>query len=511
MNCCECNRSIVKAHRSLSGSPVCGSCYPRVFPRRPCAICGKAARTHRNEERAICKSCEIADRVCGRCHKPVPRAGKRIGEQVVCPSCAPYFREARPCDACGLLSTRLSRVAGFNERGRLCEKCQRNCNQATCSLCRKHRKAYVCLLSKKVMCEPCFKSSSGRLCPDCGAEIGGSGNSPCLPCGAERAGEKKLEWLRENLTNPSNRALLQEFELWVERNNKLRKISIAFRACADFFLRCDVEWPLGVDKLGNEVLGAMFSAEEMRRMGQISLFLSDFGYLTADAHGREMWSVNKLIAKKFDEIVGQPWESDVRQFLTSLAEPRDKPLSPRSIKSYVSAAIGILSHSGIGQNEKLTGKTISSYLRTSPGQRASLSAFVSFYNERHKSNLQLPRKPKSKASFRKTVDELADLTVAIEKSSGIKQRLRIAKAFSILFGVPFSTTLKLSRPDIILDGQTGKVRIAEDWIPLPAQTIPWANALLANAGSAETELRLFPGRSVQDSLSISGANYLLEG
>lgn len=136
--CDECGRRTLTIHRRYKDHRYCGSCYAREFVKRYCPRCGGIARLPKSTPEAICRKCE-ASGPCVRCGISGKPIGKITPYGVVCASCSPYFRPEKPCDVCGRLSHRLTRVHRYSDDLRRCEKCTR-VDFGTCKLCRRYRK-----------------------------------------------------------------------------------------------------------------------------------------------------------------------------------------------------------------------------------------------------------------------------------------------------------------------------------------------------------------------------------
>ena len=85
---------------------------------------------------------------------------------------------------------------------------------------------------------------------------------------------------------------------------------------------------------------------------------------------------------KLKGATGKPWAADLQAFDTALAQ-RQKPLNVRSRKSYLSAAIALLTAAKVGRATQLKQEAVDALLRSKPGLRASLTPYLSHLASRH--------------------------------------------------------------------------------------------------------------------------------
>lgn len=172
--CDGCGRTIAKAHRIFEGKDYCSTCYANTFISKSCLQCGASARVHKHAQGdAQCRKCSLKGRVCQRCDRPIiGGAGMISAGKPVCSSCTPHFREARPCERCGRLSTRLSAVPQMGIKEKICDRCRSDVLHKTCSICRKSRKVAGYAPANKPYCVQCIPGQElNHLCP---GKIGGT-------------------------------------------------------------------------------------------------------------------------------------------------------------------------------------------------------------------------------------------------------------------------------------------------------------------------------------------------
>ena len=273
-----------KAHKLHQGRAICVTCYARLFKPCPCVKCGMPARVLAQDPEPLCRACEKSSRVCIRCARPVPRAGLIFNGKPVCPSCAPHFREARPCPRCEKPSTRLSRVVGMTDEP-VCDACRRQLTCATCSVCGKHRERYALSAGGKPLCKRCAaEPSANHPCPDCGTTVGGSGATPCMPCQMIRTLRRKADVLIGMYRHPESRRVFLNFVGWVVAKKVVNKALGPLPRYADCLRRIDQALQDG-EALQSRHVTDVLNTDEIRRAGLFAMFLSEQGLL-ADSLAR---------------------------------------------------------------------------------------------------------------------------------------------------------------------------------------------------------------------------------
>ena len=117
--CGECEARGIKITRAHQGVRFCQTCYKRMFKRRLCPGCGNFARLPIHHFGAACLKCERR-KPCVCCRRVGRKIGKLTPDGPAGNSCAPYFRDAERCEACGQLSRQLSRKASLGDDLRVC-------------------------------------------------------------------------------------------------------------------------------------------------------------------------------------------------------------------------------------------------------------------------------------------------------------------------------------------------------------------------------------------------------
>lgn len=505
-SCDNCGRPMQRAHRIHHGVSYCSICYPTNFPSRTCEVCGKSARSHKNNPSPVCRQCLQESRTCLRCGKLTPRADLRVGDRVACASCAPYYRPPRPCDTCGTLSSRLSRAQGFSERGQMCEKCLRKTVKATCSHCHKHRGMFFMTLAGAHLCKSCCEHGlPSHACPGCGETVGGVGLAPCLACSIKNSNFRRQAAVQPMLETPQAKQLHAEFTHWGNNTHRASKVATNASRYLEFIMRIDNALQRG-QQLGQELLMQEFSTEELRRMGLLAQFLAEQGTLQLDSTARRQRSDLNLIQNKLQSSVGQSWGNALQGFNAAM-DAQPKELNVRSRKAYLHAAISLLGDANVRRAEQLTQACVDGFIRKKPGLRASLGPFLTYLAQQHGLVLKTPRKkaisPPSLLPQARAVRALMDAL-----AGGISEAARLALTAALLaklLNADLEKILQLRHMDVIWP--TGDcIRLDGQWLQLPEAVWPIVRALEAPPGTNGNSWA-FPGRSFTDCLSTAAVNY----
>lgn len=508
-DCGNCGQEMRKAQRIHQGTGYCAICYPRIFPQRPCHVCGRTARAHRNDEKPICGDCLREDRSCLRCGKLTPKAALRVGQRVACASCARYYRAPEPCDMCSAMSMRLSRSSAYLHNGRMCDKCLRAAVAATCSHCGKHRTVNLMTLDRKPLCKVCCAHpAASHPCPDCSATVNGLGNTPCLECAIKRSNVVQQLGAQHLLTQESVRQLYAEFTRWGNETGRASKLARGAARYLQFLVKLDAALQQRAVPLDDSVLVQVFTTEELRRMGLLSQHLAETGLLRDDAVARRRRSDERLLAARREAIAGQPWAEDFDRFEEALST-RTPAISLRTHKAYTHAALSLLTQAQVARACQISQKAVDGLLANKPGMKASLSVFVAHLNALHGLRLKLKSKTSKPVPVVRLAKFVKALLEAIESTPSRPARLALtAKLLSKLLNSPLDRILLLRHSD--LDFQDlRKLRLDSQWIELPERLQPVLAALASPQWQSgmDADPLVFEGRMLLDSLSTATVDY----
>lgn len=379
--CDGCGHLIAKAHRRYHGDDYCSSCYPRLFVRMPCRLCGELARFHLHvpEVERVCGKCVRKRRKCLRCGKPLPRAAKRIAGGAVCASCARYFIEKKPCPRCGRPSARLSRAPALGVDEPICDRCRNQLTHRTCSVCRRYRPVAGTFPDGKPYCAACAPGiAASHACPTCGALVPGAGHGRCLAClnRGRIARETNLQEL--TLSQDWVRELYAGFSEWLvaERPSDRRLLSVFARHFGLFeavdagcHSLTDVTSDFLLDRFG--VAGLRAHALPMRYLSKCYGIVMD-GTVKAD-HVEQ-----QRIRKILEENRVEPWGDVLRRYSEWMVA---KGVAVRTRRLYLSAADRFCRTETVEATGGYTSDQIRHFLKRHPGHRANLFKWNAFGRE----------------------------------------------------------------------------------------------------------------------------------
>lgn len=477
--CDECGRTIVKAHRIFENKDYCASCYPRVFVKRPCSACGATARVHRNASGApLCRPCTLADRVCIRCEKPVPRAGILSDGKPVCPSCAPHFRIPHPCPSCGSLSTRLSAMPSLGIVDKICESCRRKTEHKTCSVCRKHRKVAATSEDGRACCAACIPGqATTHCCPTCGVQVAGAGTSRCRSCSNLDRIIRESDLLAAALTRDWVRDLCRRFAMWLhDRQPGSPGLINVFRPHQIFFERLDAQFSNPEELIESSLL-ATFGAAGLRKHALPSLFLADKLGIRISADRKSESADADRIAEKLRSAKKHPWGKLLNDFAGKLKE---SDVSMRTARLYLSTAEAFCSTAKPSLNGWPEG-SISRFLYNKPGLRANLYRFVGHCKSAYGWQVSMPPKTgaKGRTTLPKTVSHLARL---LEKVTDIgiesADKRILARIIAKALALPAAVVMQSHRSDFNKETTGIVFRVNGETIEIPPKLKPICDAFI---------------------------------
>lgn len=411
--CDGCGRLIAKAHRRNHGDDYCATCYPRLFIRMPCRLCGELARFHRHvsEAERVCGTCARARRKCLRCGKALLRAAKRVAGGAVCASCAHYFTEKRPCPRCGRASSRLSRVPASAIDEPICDRCRNRLTHKTCSVCHRYRRVAGTLPDGKPYCSTCTPGiSASHACPRCGAVIPGTGRGLCVAClNRERiVHETRLQELA--LSQPWARELYADFGGWLAAECPANRRLLAVLARHfGFFERLDAGC-----RSFDEVTGALL----LDRVGVAGLrahtlpmrYLRARHSITINAEEKTDHVERQRIRAILERSRPEPWGAVLERYSEWLEA---KMARVRTRRLYLSTAAQFCRIESVAADGACTSEHVQHFLKHQPGLRANLFRWNAFGKECLGCVAEIPLVRRRRRNPR-TVRDLAKLLSAVD-------------------------------------------------------------------------------------------------
>lgn len=375
--CDQCGRNIKNAHRIYQGREYCGICYPRVFIKKPCSRCGKPARAHKfSESPVICSACDIETRVCLRCGKPVPRAGKLVNGKPVCPSCTPYLSDPKICTSCGKPSVRLARAPKFGLDNLMCDSCRNKLTHKTCGFCRKYRPVFGTTEKDISYCASCIPGKQVyHSCPGCGCAVPGVGRSRCYSCLNLNRLMKEVDLQALTLNRQWTRDLMLKFALWLhERSGSQPNCFKLFASHEPFFERLDAQFESAQNVQEKELL-ENFGVGFIRKHLLASIFLQEKLGITIRTEAKIDHANQVRIREKIVKSAKESWAPLLKNYYLWLDE---KPLSTLTKRLYLRAAENFCQSAKLEADRVWKDGALDSFLNQNPGSRASLFRFVTY-------------------------------------------------------------------------------------------------------------------------------------
>lgn len=449
--CDECGRNASKICRVYHGHRYCGTCYVRVFKRQLCPSCHNYARLPKHISSAVCRACE-SNSPCARCHAAGYAVAKITPYGPVCPSCAPYFREPKPCQQCGVVSSRLTIVSRLENGPKVCEKCAR-ADRKTCVACRRHR---LCEANAKghMLCSTC-RQVGYKPCVTCGLQMPAGRGSQCESCYWKALAARRVDLNGQGFSHTAIRQSFQRFGLWLIDEIGAHKAALKLQNYVEFFQVIDQRWGSIPDY---ESLLTQFGAEGLRRVRLPMRWMAVTNLVSVEPAARQADSERRTIEALLSTFEkGEPANEMLADFYQMLIQRKTQgKTSLRSIRLCLTPAVALLSEAVSRDVMPPTQEVLKCFLAKRPGQRAALSAFIGYLRGKHRSTLELPKRP-VKTSFQIRKD-LAQQLIALLRESSSDQQFHtrwIALGLAYFHGLPQWVGAQISPDQAQVDADGG--------------------------------------------------------
>lgn len=373
--CDGCGRLIAVAHRIDGREEFCRSCYKREFVTRHC-VCGNSLRARKTLAGPFtCRACATNSRTCVRCDRPVPRAGRRVGDGVVCPSCRPFYAPAQACESCGERSSALFRTAGDPEALRRCPKCHAADTHATCKHCGRYRPVMGRDGDGRAYCSPCGpESNASHPCTGCGREVPGGGTGSCRGCLNQRALEREVALQALTLSRVDCKQWIAGFADWLhERAPEDPGLVQDFGRHVEFFVRLDTLLD-DQEACTPDWLLANVPVRELRAHLQVTRYLEERGGIALTARAKQDAIERDRIADVLRHASAAPFRTVFDAFAAKLVE-RGCALATQ--RQYLATALAFCQAAQVADGG-WSPDALATYLAAHPGQRLNLGVFVRF-------------------------------------------------------------------------------------------------------------------------------------
>lgn len=431
MYCDECGCTGKKIHRRYREHGYCGSCYAREFIRRQCPNCFNLARLPKDIPDSICRSCE-AKKPCVRCLVSGKPVGKYTEYGVVCASCAPYFRPKAPCELCGRLSNRLTKVKRFGDDLRRCERCAIS-DHGVCQACRRYR--MLGEYNGRKLCKLCC-SGDLKLCEKCGNTISAGRGKQCEICYWETLLKNRALNNCALLGDRLLQVAFLDFARWLGLSSGFKKASLVISRHALLFEKVDTAWGHFPDY--PELLKVL-GADYLRRHSKILEWLQENKGLVID----ECLKKDLIEEERIQNLLsGIPRASKaisvISQYETLLRDKlRKGRISVRTLRLLLTPALALMRLCELENNGFPSTKQVKRYLNISPGQKASLTSFITFLRKEYELEVVLPKNIKCTKLRKKFLEK--ELVILTEKEWGNTELLYWCKyALELFHGLRLS-------------------------------------------------------------------------
>lgn len=480
--CDGCGKTISKAHRVFESKDYCGTCYARNFTAKPCVHCGAPARMHESAlEAPVCRACTYKERVCQRCEKPiVGSAGMISAGKPVCASCAPHFREARPCQRCGKPSSRLSAVPQMGIEEKICDHCRNAVLHKTCSICRKSRKVAGYTDANRPYCAQCVPGQElTHHCPGCQTVLPGAGKAKCRPCTNRERLAKDANMLAAALNHQWAKELCVSFAEWLwERNKESPKIAQIYQQHQPMLQQLDATYR-NVEDISEQALLQNFGTAMLRKHLLVRQHLEHAMSLKVTAMARSDCADINRIEKKLAEHGSQPWGRLLSEYAAWL---EDAKISVRTRRMYIAAASTFCSELIINQ-ESWREDQAQAYLLRHPGTYTNLLKFVRYCANVRGWNvprltMRDPIKLRSKPPT--TISRLKRLLDKIQvQGLDDVSTATLCQVLSISFGLSLLQMQAIPSTHFQAESAGLKFKVDHEWVTVPAELLAITKNYLA--------------------------------
>uniref|UniRef100_A0A486XUL5 FIGfam110555 n=1 Tax=Rheinheimera sp. BAL341 TaxID=1708203 RepID=A0A486XUL5_9GAMM len=467
--CSECGKIIICVHRRHKTLQYCQSCYQRLFKALTCPSCKNIVRLPVHFPNAVCDNCERL-KPCIRCGKQGKDVVRLSKYGTVCNSCFIYFTTPKVCSECAMESRRYRRGTDLDPNAILCERCARKNTHGTCHTCRRYRKL---LQSKDNSTSICFKCYSlGAIpCKRCKVLHPAGFGSICEQCYREDLLERRGAITVNLFATDVFRALFYEFSQWLAANKGILVASIQANKYAPLLQQIENHWG---QLPSYKELVSRFSVAYLRRFKRLIDWLSEQKYLKTDAEVKTWDSETRIIEKQISHSnLTETIELICRKYLTSLMhQVSTENLKIRTARLYMCAAIGFSKVADRNHSQELNQSALVKYLKSAPGQKASITRFVNYLNLELHTDLHLPTIAKTNSVRIKRERKLAEkmyklLSRAMDHDPGKNMEWTVL-SLQFFHGLSVNTCkslIKSSSFQEVQDGHEFNINNQAFWVP----------------------------------------------
>jgi len=231
------------------------------------------------------------------------------------------------------------------------------------------------LVEGKSICKKC--NEEGNIpCPECGQLYPAGQGRRCSNCYSLDLLDRKLKLSLSGLESVASQFVFRKYSEWLIRQYTPQKAAVVINKHFNFFQEVDQKWGAFPPY---ETLLKHYGAEGLRRHRTPIRFLDESKIIRIDQSKKLNSSESRRIEQIINEFNGTPQTKLVLNHYRTLllGQTENKKLSIRTIRFYLRAAADLLESASAfppSQND------IQHYLSKKPGQKASLTRFISHVN-----------------------------------------------------------------------------------------------------------------------------------
>lgn len=384
------------------GDIYCRSCFHEHFELLKCIKCEKNKYIHyKTKPYPVCKICLIKDKPCIRCHREIIHFGRITKFGPVCASCNKYFVEAKICRTCGKTSKDVWMRASNEEKslGLLCKSCYDK-TLLICIKCRRPRKDCTLNKDKKLVCKLCLEST--RICRQCGQPFPAGRGRICHKCSSVNGLQKKVAFAKGALSTMTVE-LFESFSCYLLKKRGAKFASHRILYFFPFFQKLDTLIENYEKFPSFEQIIEHFSVIYTRKYLTAMQFFEEEDLIERNKEIQELYSNLDMIERYLNIFPnGTRFHQIIKDYYCFLEKKyTEGKIVARTIRLSLTPAVKFLQYCKLFK-EEITQTVLDGYLWCIPGQRNTMSGFVSFYNKAYTTSLSLSTKKKdSKEIFLK--------------------------------------------------------------------------------------------------------------
>jgi len=400
VTCSICNAPCDQWRYRYHGDIYCKECFHEHFELLQCHKCKKMKYIHyKTKPTPTCKICQIDDTPCIRCKRPVTRFGKITKAGQVCASCSRYFIEPRRCELCDKVSFNVfTRTIDHTKRS-ICTSCYEK-TLPVCHLCQRKKKDGTYNVDGKFICTACQEEP--RVCEQCGSLFPAGRGRICMECSAKNGLMEKVNFASGALPD----LLAEYYRSFAAYLIKKRGAQFASHRILHFFkffqeLEEMMKTTMPDDSPSfpsYEEIIEYFSVAYTRKYLTVMQFFEHEGIIKWDREIQAVYADLDMIDRYLDAFRPQTFFGKIiRRYHSFLNEKySDGDISARTLRLSMTPAVKYLQYCQFLNEETPTQDILDGYMYCIPGQRNSISPFISFlknsygYDLKHTTKRQPP-------------------------------------------------------------------------------------------------------------------------